>query len=158
LRGPEALLPQLVESCLEAGAEAQFEAQGRSMFPFIRPGDLLRVRRPNDQGPKLGDVVAVRGMPAGGLLLHRVVRLRDGRLLLRGDNTTVDNGEYSIADVLAIVSAVERDGRPVWFGAGRWRRPVAWLVRGGWVNRMNRAALFMRRAVGRAPSEGSGRA
>jgi signal peptidase I len=158
LSGPEALLPQLVESCLEAGAEAQFEAQGRSMLPLIRPGDLLRVRRSDDQSPKLGDVVAVRGMPAGGLLLHRVVRLREGVLLLRGDNTTMDNGEYAIADVLAIVSEVERKGRLVWFGAGRWRRPVAWLVRRGWINRLNRAALFARRSVGRAPSGGPGRA
>jgi hypothetical protein len=158
LSGPEALVPQLVESCLEAGAEAQFEAQGRSMLPLIRPGDRLRVRRPNDEGIKLGDVVAVRGMPAGGLLLHRVVRLRDGRLLLRGDNTTVDNGEYAFADVLAIVSEVERNGRLVRFGAGHWRRPVAWLVRRGWINRVNRAALFACRCVGRAPSGGPGRA
>jgi signal peptidase I len=158
LSGPQALLPQLVESCLEAGAEAQFEAQGSSMLPLIRPGDLLRVRRPDDQGPKLGDVVAVRGMPAGGLLLHRVVRLQGGRLLLRGDNTTMDNGECSVDDVLAIVSEVERKGRLVWFGPGRWHRPMAWLVRGGWINRMNRAALFARRLVARAPSGGPGQA
>jgi signal peptidase I len=158
LNEPRALLLQLVESCLEAGAEARFEAQGRSMLPLIRPGDLVRVRSTSEQGPKLGDVVAVLGMPAGGLLLHRVIRVRDGRLLLRGDNTTVDNGECSVDDVLAVVSGVERKGRPVRFGAGRWRTPVVWLVRRGWINRMNRAALFARRLVGRPAAGESGQA
>jgi signal peptidase I len=158
LNEPQALLPQLVESCLETGAEARFEAQGRSMLPLIRPGDVVRVRHAGEQGPKLGDVVAVLGMPAGGLLLHRVVRVRDGRLLLRGDNTTVDNGECSVDDVLAVVSGVERKGCPVRFGAGRWRIPVAWLVRRGLMNRMNRGLLFARRLVGRPAAGDPGHA
>ena len=125
--------------------DTRFEADGRSMLPFIRPGDLLCVRRPEPGGPKLGDVVAVRGMPADGLLLHRVVRLRGTMVLLRGDNTTTDNGEFSVSDVIASVCAVERRGRRVWFGAGRWGRAVAWAVRTGWVCRVNRAGFFAAR-------------
>jgi signal peptidase I len=149
LSGPEALLPKLVEACLEAGSDARFEADGRSMLPLIRPGDMLCVRRPGDGEPKLGDVVVIRAMPAGGLLLHRVVRKRKGILLIRGDNTTVDNGEFNEADVLAVVSGVERKGRSVWFGSGRWGRLVAWIIRRGWICRVNRVTLFAGRQLRR---------
>jgi phage repressor protein C with HTH and peptisase S24 domain len=144
----EALLPQLVESCLQAGADARFEVSGRSMWPLIRPGDVVTVRQPATGELALGDVVAVKGMPGGGLLVHRIVRLREGRLLLRGDNTTLANGEYPTGQVLAVVDAVERHGRLVWFGAGRSRRLVALLVRTGCLCRVNRGVLFVRR-VGR---------
>ncbi len=152
------LLSELVESCLETGVVASFSVDGRSMLPFIRPGDGVILGRPDGAAPRLGDVVAVRGMPGGGLLVHRVVRVRSGRLLLRGDNTSVDNGEHSVDEILAIVSAVERNGRPVWFGAGRWGPVVAVLVRTGWVNRLNRVVFFARRSVGRRSPGESGSA
>jgi hypothetical protein len=154
----EALLPQLVEGCLQAGADARFEVSGRSMMPLIRPGDVVRVRRPRGESPALGDVVAVKGMPGGGLLVHRVVRLRDGRFLLRGDNTTMANGEYAADEVLAVVDEVERDGRGVWFGAGWSGRLVALLVRTGCLRRIHRAVSFARRLVRRTQRGASGAA
>jgi hypothetical protein len=135
------LLWEVLESSLASGANARFEADGRSMLPFVRPGDVLRVRRLADEEPAVGDVVAVQGMPGGGLLVHRVVRYRGDRALIRGDNTTHANGEFSRADILGIVTRVERRGREAWFGAGRWGRLVAWAVRTGLVNRANRACL-----------------
>jgi len=145
----EGRLPALVEASLAAGAEARFEADGRSMLPFVRPGDVLRVRRLADEEPATGDVVAVRGMPGGGLLVHRVVRCRDGRALIRGDNTTLANGEWAREDILGIVTGVERNGRAAWFGAGRWGWLVAWAVRTGLLNKANRACLKFRSAVTR---------
>ena len=144
---PGGLVADLLESTLEKGEEARFEVDGRSMLPLIRPGDTLCVRPPAGTEPRLGDVVAVRGMPGGGLLVHRVVRLHGGKLLLRGDNTTVDNGERAAGEILGIVSGVERRGRDVWFGAGRWGGPVALLVRTGSVTRVNRVVLFVSRLV-----------
>jgi hypothetical protein len=119
------------------------------MLPLIRPGDVLRVRCFGDGALRVGDVVAVRGMPGGGLLVHRVVRWRSGRALIRGDNTTVANGEFAREDILGIVTAVERDGRSAWFGSGRWGGLVAWAVRMGLVNKANRACLKFRSAVTR---------
>jgi signal peptidase I len=140
---PGGVLPALLESALETGAEARFEVDGRSMLPLIRPGDTVRMRRLAGAEPRLGDVVAIKGMPGGGLLVHRVVRLRDGKLLLRGDNTLVDNGEFAAEQVLGVVSGVERGGRDIWFGAGRWGRVVALAVRAGTVSRLNRVTQFV---------------
>ena len=154
----EPLLPQLVESCLDADIEVRFGVDGLSMWPLIRPGDAVQVRRPGGEMPDLGDVVAVRGMPGGALLVHRVVRLRNGRFLLRGDNSTMANGEHLAEAVVGVVSAVEREGRLVWYGAGKWGPLVAVLVRTGSINRFNRAALLVRRLARRTPPGGSGAA
>ncbi len=98
-------------------------------------------------------MVAVKGMPLGGLLVHRVVRLRDGGVLLRGDNSTTDNGEFTADEVLAVVLRVEREGKRVWFGAGRLGRAVAALVRWGCMRWANRVALLARRLVRRRSCE-----
>jgi signal peptidase I len=143
------LLPALLESSLEAGVEVRFEADGRSMLPLIRPGDLMRVRRPTAEDPRVGDVVAIRGTPGGDLLVHRVVRLSGNKFVLRGDNTTIANGEFARGDALGIVTAVERNGRKVWFGSGRWGTLVALAVRTGAMNWCNRVALFVSRCFGK---------
>ena len=142
-------LPALVESALQAGAEARFPVDGRSMLPFIRPGDVVRLRPLTGYEPKLGDVVAVRGMPGGGLLVHRIVRIRGGMYLLRGDNTSMANGEHARSEILGVVGSVERDGRSVGFGAGRWGALVALAVRTGTVIRINRIRLKFRLADSR---------
>jgi hypothetical protein len=138
---PGQVLAALVESTLDSGADVRFPVDGRSMLPFIRPGDVVRLRPLASWEPKPGDVVAVRGMPGGGLLVHRVVRSRDGLFLLRGDNSTVANGDHAAGQILGIVDAVERNGRSVSFGAGRWGALMALAVRTGALNRLNRARL-----------------
>jgi hypothetical protein len=139
------LLPALLESALEEGAEARFQVDGRSMLPFVRPGDTVYVRVAKGNGASLGDVVAVRSIPGGSLLVHRVIRRRGRALLLRGDNTTMADGEYAETEVLGVVGAVERGGCRVWYGAGRWGALVALAVRTGSVCRFNRVAVAAQR-------------
>jgi hypothetical protein len=143
------LLSALLDSCRPPEIEVRFEADGLSMLPLIRPGDVVHVAALTELTPRLGDVVAVRGMPGGGLLVHRVVRKSGGRFVIRGDNTTMANGEFAREDILAIVTAVERRARERWFGAGRGGRLLAWAVRTGLANKGNRACLKFRSAVTR---------
>jgi hypothetical protein len=119
------------------------------MLPLVRPGDVVCVRPLLGSEPRLGDVVAVKGMPDGGLLVHRVVRRRGALFLLRGDNTTLANGEFPRGDLLGIVSKVERNGRDVCFGAGHWGWVVGLAVRTGAINWYNRAVLKFHPGVSR---------
>jgi signal peptidase I len=132
------LLPGLVESALEQGAEARFEVDGHSMMPLIRPGDIVHVGRPADAGPRPGDVVAVRVERAGGMLVHRVVRRKNGVATLRGDNAAQADGEFAEREILGVVTRVERNGHSTWFGAGRWGALVGPAVGVGAVRRFNR--------------------
>jgi len=143
------LISRMVTLGLEAGAEVRFCADGRSMLPLVRPGDEVVLGAAGQAPPKTGEVVAVQGMPDGGLLLHRVVRLDGERFTLRGDNTKVANGEFEVAELIGVVTRVERRGRSVWFGPGRLGRPVAWAVRNGLVWRVNRAVYGARRRLRR---------
>jgi signal peptidase I len=151
---PAGLLGDLLESSLESDAEARFAVAGNSMHPLVRAGDMVRVRRLGSTDPGLGDIVVVRGMPDGGLLLHRVVKVRQSRAVLRGDNTSVDNGEWERACLLGVVVVVERDGKPVWFGSGRWGRMVDWVVRSGSIWRMKRIVSLAARIVRGSRSDG----
>lgn len=145
MSGNVAALPALLEATLAAGVEARFEVDGRSMLPFIRPGDAVRVRPVGGSTPRIGDVVATRGAPHGNLLVHRVIGRREDRLTIRGDNSPGRDGEYSADEILGVVTLVERNGRAVWFGAGRSARLVSWAVRHGNVYRLNRLFRLMLR-------------
>ena len=70
------LLPALLESTLEEGAEARFRGRG-AQHAALHPSRGHRAgARGAGAGTRLGDVVAVRGMPGGKLLVHRVVGRR----------------------------------------------------------------------------------
>ena len=150
---PPDLLAGLLESTIERGARARFEVDGHSMLPLIRPGDVVRVEPANcesGRGTRVGDVVAVRAAPGAGLLLHRVIRRRAGRMLVRGDNNFRADGEYDEGEIIGVVRVVERDDRRVWFGAGMGGGVVAALVRAGVVYRVNRTAYAAYRALGKS--------
>jgi signal peptidase I len=57
---------------------------GSSMEPMIHRGDVIVLRK---GGPaKVGDVVGYRSELIGRLVVHRVHRIEDGKLVLKGDN------------------------------------------------------------------------
>lgn len=89
---------------------------GGSMRPALQPGDLALVstRTEADRGD-----IALVDAPGRGLLLHRVVRVRDdGALRLKGDaNNIVDNAWISARRARGVVVAVV----PVGSLVARWK-------------------------------------
>lgn len=148
-RAAAELLPALLESTIELGLEASFEVAGFSMLPLIRPGDTVHVGPPPNTGVRVGDVVAVRGMPGGRLLVHRVVGRSGNEIVLRGDNAARTDGTFDEDDVIGVVDSVRREGRDVWFGAGRWGPLVALAAGSGVLRRFNQAVYPAYRALGR---------
>lgn len=58
--------------------------RGGSMEPLFSQGDLAITLQADDY--KVGDIVAYRTEPNGYLVLHRIVRIADGRFTFKGDN------------------------------------------------------------------------
>jgi signal peptidase I len=57
---------------------------GSSMEPMIHRGDVIVLR---EGGPaRVGDIVGYRSELLGKLVVHRVHRIEDGKLVLKGDN------------------------------------------------------------------------
>jgi signal peptidase I len=93
----------------------RFRAEGFSMYPAIRDGELITVAPVSAAPIARGDVLLFR--TAARLLAHRVVRVatggRDGVLQLRGDAKASCDTPIDAGDVIGRVVAVHRDGRAI---------------------------------------------
>jgi phage repressor protein C with HTH and peptisase S24 domain len=133
-------LAGLMRAVLEKGKPFRFEARGTSMEPFIKDGDIVTVVPPDGSRPKPGDVAAFVLPAAGGVRVHRVVKVEAGRYILKGDNALDADGVLARDQILGIVVRLERGGRvrPVGpgLGAALWAR----LSRSPLVVRVSRRA------------------
>jgi signal peptidase I len=90
--------------------------EGMSMEPGLSRGDLVLVRAGGP--PVVGDVVLYRDPALGVRVLHRVVRVENGRLVLQGDaNDFVDDARPRPDEVI---------GR-FWFSVPRVGSALMWM-------------------------------
>jgi hypothetical protein len=139
----------LVKEVLARFGRVRVRAQGLSMVPAIRPGDILEIERTSIDSLSPARVV-VFGC-GDRLVAHRIVSHRSG-LTTRGDAHWRCDPPLDPSDVLGIVTALLRHdrARPVPRSAGLLRS-VAWSV----MMRVRHAAA---RLAGLTPSQRARRA
>jgi signal peptidase I len=104
----------LVQEAVRRFGAARLKAQGTSMVPAVRPGDVLTIQRRAITELVLGDVVVfARG---GRLFAHRVVELVStaaGALtvIARGDAHRRSDPPVTMTEVVGVVVALTRGGR-----------------------------------------------
>jgi hypothetical protein len=156
-----------MQGLIEPGGNGLYAYRGGSMLGTFRPGDRIPVEPASLDEIRPGDVVAWRGVGSDGAaerIVHRVVGLRPGGLVTRGDHRLGnDPGLVTAETLLGRVTRVERGGRvrPVRGGglglararllharlrarilAGRLARgPYGWLQRLGLVSRLWRPRI-----------------
>jgi hypothetical protein len=133
-------LAGLMRAVLEKGKPFRFEARGESMHPAIMDGDVVTVSPVSAGGPRTGDVVAFVHPATGGVRVHRVVRVRDGRYILKGDNALGADGSLTPAMILGQVVRLERGGRTRRLGPAFRSVALARLSRSFWFTRLARRA------------------
>ena len=78
-----------IEQMLEEHGFAVYPIKGVSMMPLLRQGkDSVSIVALDEEGKKslkVNDVPLYR-LPEGRLVLHRILEVRDGYYLIRGDN------------------------------------------------------------------------
>jgi SOS-response transcriptional repressor LexA len=118
---------EVIVDLLQGGHAVQFQARGDSMHPFIREGDVLHVEPRREA--RVGDVVLAQ--VERGLTAHRVISFDATRVITRGDNADAPDAPLAPAQVLGVVTAVERQGKrlrarrsPVVVALVRWFRQV----------------------------------
>lgn len=97
----------IMKEVIDSGGEFTFYPHGISMLPLIRQGqDQVVLVQP--ENIKLGDVVFYQ-RDNGQFVLHRLVKIDNGRYVMCGDNQFLL--EYGITDkhILAKVKAIIRD-------------------------------------------------
>lgn len=101
----------LVEMCRRVG-EVRFRAEGTSMLPAIRPGDLVIVRK--CEGTDIGPGQIGVFSRDGRLFAHRVLRheLRTGTpiLITRGDRQWRPDPPFAANELIGEVTGMERNG------------------------------------------------
>ena len=117
------------EALLKAGSSITVTAGGYSMWPAIRPGDMVVIGPCGEEAAAAGQIVALRR--DGGFVLHRVTRVMtvSGRkLIVTCGDAAVRADEPTGPEMIAgVVLSVTRSGRQ--FPPPRRRMPR-------WVNRM----------------------
>jgi signal peptidase I len=99
----------LLSAVHEKGADFRFKASGWSMFPIIRHGDFITLSPPEDIKPVCGDVLAFCHPESGKLIIHRVIEVSQESFLAKGDNSLDPDGLIPNANVLGVVTRVERN-------------------------------------------------
>ena len=100
-------LEEIAQEILQRGKMFAFTAQGTSMSPFIRDGDMIQIK----QQPRyhVGDVVLLKTQ--FGLLVHRIITLSPAGVLTRGDNSPAnDHGPIGLESILGRVIRVHGSG------------------------------------------------
>ncbi len=118
----KARIDQLPVELLAAGHTLTVHVRGYSMFPWLRPGDLIRVEPVDATSLRPGDVILFR---AGGVAItHRLLRWKDGRLITKGDAAPCPDRPLSPVEVAGRVIEVRRGDR-VWRLDRGWHRMLA---------------------------------
>jgi signal peptidase I len=104
---------QLVSTLLQRFGECRLRVSGRSMFPAIRPADILLIRAVESPRIAVGDVVLFAR--AGCVIAHRVVETRAGArvLITRGDANSHHDAPVTASRVIGRVEGLLRNGTVV---------------------------------------------
>ena len=119
---PGSAVMELLHAVHEKGAAFRFKAAGLSMTPAICNNDVITISPLEEIPPFVGEVVAFRHPRTDRLLIHRVVRKKQGTFFIRGDRLRQTDSYIPRENILGVVTAVERQGR-VLFWPNRFRHP-----------------------------------
>lgn len=125
--------PQLIELMQAVhgkGGVFRFKANGFSMAPFIKDGDVLTIAKPSNSY-HIGEVVAFVRPCFKKLVVHRIVGKKKDKFLIKGDNSHEKDGNIPLNNILGKVIRVERNKRDVFAGIGLGRGLIAFFSRCG---------------------------
>ena len=90
--------------------ELHFKTRGRSMEPLFKEKRDIIVIRQIDREPKRGDVVLYPDTHGVILVLHRVLRVKGDKVIIRGDNNFFTETRYK-DEIIGIMTSFFREGK-----------------------------------------------
>jgi signal peptidase I len=97
------------------------------MVPSLWPGDLVLVRTCSFSEVSRGAVIVFRQNER--LIVHRVMDLKNGRLIARGDARARVDDPVGSENLIGVVEAAFRDGNPIRLCQSRTQRLTAFVLR-----------------------------
>lgn len=99
-------LQQVIISLLKEGQEVEVPVFGISMFPFLLPGTIVRVKPCRWEELRKGDIIFFESSPK--IILHRVVRLSNSNLQCKGDSLLKPDSWIEPSEFLGRVEGYSR--------------------------------------------------
>lgn len=126
---PSSQLTQTIKDIISSGGSFPLEVTGTSMQPFLVQGrDIVWLRSCEDQDIRKGAILLFERRDKS-LVLHRVISLLpDGVIVMNGDGQTWCE-KIRFSQVVAVVSAVETNGKQVSCDARRYKLKTSlWMM------------------------------
>jgi signal peptidase I len=142
LTGRHAGFSAIVVDALARGVAVRFRAEGESMYPAIRSGEIIHVAPLSSDDVRIGDVLLCR--QGSRVLVHRLVAItnpgEERHFHLRGDAKGGCDRPISATDIIGRVDAVYRDAREIRLDA--WSQRIRHRVRRGALHLRARVAAI----------------
>lgn len=124
-------LIELIKGTLAKNSSFRFRVSGYSMSPFIKNNDIVTLSPLS--GGRLGRVAAFIHPCHKKLVIHRIVGLKNGRFILKGDRIAEADGMVPQENILGYVTRIERNNRNARLGLGIERWLIAFLSKYGFL-------------------------
>lgn len=103
---------------------------GASMYPTLRRGDILVVEPRPEKALRRGDTIVFGKFGRPQAVVHRIVDFCNEFVITRGDNNaTCDSETVSYAEIVGVVTTVERSGKRARLRGGRVGQILGWNMR-----------------------------
>lgn len=101
----------LARELLQKNGKLTGLALGNSMRPLLRSGKDNAVIAPLPQNLKVNDVVLYRKQTTNELILHRIIKISQNSLVIRGDNLHINETDVPYEDLVGVLEGFYRDGK-----------------------------------------------
>ncbi len=110
-----ALMP-IIHTALEEGQKVRLIVNGSSMLPFIVGNDTIEIE-PIPSQLMRGHIVLAEPVK-GRYVIHRIVRIRENQIFLRGDAQNRTEGPLTLQSVYGCIVSTSRNGRVYQLNSG----------------------------------------
>lgn len=97
----------LVGEVLKSSFSVRTKVKGSSMLPFIRTGDYITIIPVSVGAVRIGDIVAYADKKQKNIICHRLIKIRQSALILKGDTHLWTFEEVAAEFLLGKVILVE---------------------------------------------------
>ena len=102
---------EVAKDILKEKGELIGVTSGNSMLPLFRDQKDRAVITPLPEKLKLNDVLLYRKVSTNEVILHRIVKFKNGKPILRGDNLYRNETQIPKDDIIGIMKAFYRNGK-----------------------------------------------
>lgn len=113
---------------------------GSSMLPFIRSGDYLVIQPIAREGLRIGDILAYSHDNKMPIVCHRLVKIENSKLIIKGDTRIRGQERILFDDLLGKVIAIERGSKKIDLET-RFQKALA--VKLAWISLSAPALLYI---------------